>query len=154
MINLTEETKSQLIIVLRTIGNVKCLQKAVALENQQDPIVSLNLRDLSLSPSNIEVIVDCLKEANGPLASISFSYNSALGDLGAVALSKSLSSHVSEIGLVNCGIGDLGGFAVLNWMKNATQLRMICIEQNDFSEQLKSKFRQFSNDHPHVLVVV
>jgi hypothetical protein len=99
-------------------------------------------------------LADCLKDEKGALTSISFSYNGALGDAGAITLSKSLPSDISEIGLVKCGIADRGGIEILHWMKSATQLRMICIEQNNFSEQLKFEYRQFSANHPKVLVVV
>lgn len=49
------------------------------------------------------------KADNDLIKSISFSYNSSLGDLGAIALSKDLSKNICEIGLVNCGISDVGG---------------------------------------------
>ena len=66
---------------------------------------------------------------------------------------KKLPKSILEIGLVNCGINDIGGAEILNWMRSASSLRMICIEQNNFSENLKSEFKQFSNHNPQILVV-
>ncbi|MFK7908762.1 MAG: hypothetical protein AB8B69_26775 [Chitinophagales bacterium] len=141
--------------VLRTIGNKKCLEKAERLENESSSMSVFNLRDLELKSSNVTAIASCLKQEGNqqPLKSISFSYNPLLGDAGAVALAKNLPKSVCEIGLVGCGIGDIGGIEILHWMKNAPKLQMICMEQNSFSEKLRFEFKKFRADNPYVLVV-
>lgn len=151
---MTHNRSRQIATILREIGTHKCLKKAEALEQESSPNGFLNLRNLDLDASNVKAIARCLNQEQEPLQSISFSYNVRLGDLGATALSNHLPKHTGEIGLVNCGIGDVGGMEILNWMKNAPQLQMICMEQNNFSALLKSEFRKFSNNNPQILVVI
>lgn len=149
---------SQIVNVLREIGTEKCLEKATELEQEPFPIRSLHFRDLDLKATDVAAIAHYLQQGEGPnqtaYRSISFSYNTQLGDAGVTALSKSLSPDTSEIGLVDCGIGDAGGIELLNWMRNSRNLRMVCIEQNNFSNKIKSEFRKFSSSNPEVLVVI
>ena len=143
--------------VLRMIGSEKCLERAKNLARESSSISKLHLRDLGLNSSNVIVIANCFKEEieseHHFIKSVSFSYNHLLGDLGAIALAKNLPKSICEVGLVNCGIGDIGGIELLNWMRSSSNLRMICIEQNGLSEKLRSAFRKFSVDNPQVLVV-
>ena len=88
------------------------------------------------------------------ITSISFSYNPLIGDLGTTALIKSLPSSIREIGCVGCGIGDIGGKEILSWMQTSTHLQMICMEQNNFSDTLKTKFRAFNINNPKIIVVI
>lgn len=142
---------------LRIIGNKKCLEKAEILEQESSSMSALNLRDLELNSSNITSIVNSLKqekELNQHLIkSISLSYNYLLGDSGTIILTKRLPISICEIGLVNCGISDIGGIEILNWMRNSPNLQMICMEQNNFSEKLRFEFKKFSTTNPQVLVV-
>ena len=142
--------------VLRTIGNSKCLIKAKRLEADSFRSRALNLRDLGLEQRHIIAVADVIRHEKDsyPITSISFSYNTLMGDIGATALAKSLPTALSEMGLVDCGIGDIGGYTILNWMKSATHLNMICMEQNTFSDKLKSEFRAFKAHHPDIVVVV
>lgn len=75
-----------------------------------------------------------------------------MGDPGAIALSKKLPRHIATLGLVDCGITDLGGMEILNWMKNSPNLQMICIEQNNFSARLELAFAAFKSTHPEIVV--
>ncbi len=144
--------------ILRSIGSKDCLITAESLENTKGQSDMLNLRNLGLTSSDIITIANTLSELlsenKNAIRSISFSYNYLLGDRGAIALAKALPYSICEIGLVNCGIGDSGGRELLKWAKNAEHLRMLCIEQNDFSENLKMEFRNFSNSQSKILVVV
>ncbi len=143
--------------ILREIANEKCLAKAEILTQTSSPIHSLHLRDLALQPSDVTAIATCLKQADESneqfIQSISFSYNPLLGDSGAIALANNLPKSISELGLVNCGINDLGGLEILRWIKNSPQLRMICMEQNNFSDQLKLEFKKFSSKEDQTLVI-
>ncbi|MFT6871009.1 MAG: hypothetical protein ACJAVN_000006 [Roseivirga sp.] len=114
----------------------------------------LSFRNLGLTVSDVTSVANTLQQRSGsnPVKSISFSYN-ALGDEGAIAFANSFPHTITEVGLVGCAIGDKGGLAVLNWAKTSKHLRMICIEQNSFSDALKSEYSQFSNEHPEILVV-
>ncbi|MEQ8704576.1 MAG: hypothetical protein RIC19_11685 [Phaeodactylibacter sp.] len=143
--------------VLRQTGNPGCIEKAKALESDGYQAGTLNLRGLSLKPEEVMGISEVLQPGKGDgtdrIRSISFSYNDQIGDTGAIALSKSLPSHIREVGLVGCGIGDEGGSAILNWMKTNPNLEMICIEQNHFSDQLKAAFMAFKRANPEMVVV-
>lgn len=142
--------------ILRESGNLKCLEKAEFLEKDKFQTSTLNLRDLDLKANDIVAIADLLeKETSGSsIYSISFSYNRHIGDRGATRIAKSLPHSITEIGMVDCGIGDQGGTAILNWIKKTSNLRMICIEQNSFSEKLKQEFKAFKDKNPLVMVVV
>ncbi len=157
--NLTNNKSIQIEIVkiLRRIGSKKCLEKAEILESESPSTSTLNFRNLDLSSPNIKLIVSCLRQEGKhnkhPIKSISFSYNHLLGDSGAIALVENLPSSTSEIGLVDCGISDIGGIEILNWMRTSSNLRMICMEGNNFSKKLKLEFKKFSTANAQVLVV-
>lgn len=148
--------RTELATILRMIGSKKCIEKADMLERETSPLHTLHLRDLELNASNITSIADCFNqelENTQYLKSISFSYNRLLGDSGTIALTKHLPDSISEIGLVNCGIGDIGGMELLNWINSLPKLQMICVEQNNFSGKVKSDFEKFRVNNPQVLVV-
>ena len=132
-------------------------KKANALEGSDSQASSMHLRNLNLKPSEIIAIAKALEEEkvknNDLIKSISFSYNHLIGDLGAAAIVQSLPASIREIGLVGFGIGDKGAKVLLDWMKTSTNLLMICVEQNNFSEKLKMEFRTFKKNHPHIVVV-
>jgi hypothetical protein len=148
--------QKNIVTTLRKIGSGKCLEKANEIEHTSS-LKILHLRNLELTSSDVILLANALNHAasdNAPLIeSISFSYNFSLGDEGAISLSKNLPTSIREIGLVNCGINDQGGLALLNWMRNAPQLRMACIEGNNFSQKIKKSLQKFRTQHPHILLV-
>jgi hypothetical protein len=152
-----KSTPIKIATVLRKIGSEKCIKKAEALEREGVSISLLHLRSLDLSASNVRSIARCLEkegaEQQHSIQSISFSYNSLLGDIGATDLAKYLPKSIREVGLVGCGIGDVGGIELLKWMKNSTHLQMVCIEENNFSEKLRFEFVEFRAKNPQVLFV-
>lgn len=77
-----------------------------------------------------------------------------IGDSGAIAIASSLPISIQEIGLVNCGISDIGGTEILHWIKKSTNLQMICIEGNDFSNKMKMGFYLFKKSNPQIMVVI
>ena len=81
------------------------------------------------------------------------SYNSNLGDEGVLILVKSLPQTITEIELVQSGIGDKGGQALIEWATNAKQLRWLCIEGNIFSNDIKDSLREFSQERSDLLVI-
>jgi len=141
--------------VLRKIGSKACIEKARMLESSASPMTSFNFRSLGLSTSAILSIAGILRQEKDSqsITSISFSYNRLLGDSGAIALAQSLPDSICEVGLVDCRIGEKGGIALLDWIKEAPNLKMICIEQNHFSDALRMAFREVGKEKPNVLVV-
>ena len=139
-----------IIDALLTIGTPATIQKAASIEASSG--TTLNLRSLDLSSAMVNQIAAGLSSSIVPLSSISFSYNSALGDAGAKALAAHLPKSLTELGMVDCGLQDEGGLALLEWAKTAPKLRMICIEQNAFSEEARRAFVDFSEAIPHMVV--
>ncbi len=141
--------------VLRKIGSKACIEKARTLESTAAQMTSFNFRSLGLSTSAILSIAGILRQEKDSQAitSISFSYNRLMGDAGAIALAQSLPDSIREVGLVDCRIGEKGGTALLDWIKEAPNLKMICIEQNQFSDALRVAFREVGKEKPNVLVV-
>jgi len=143
--------------VLRENGNLECIRKSETVENNISEISCLNLRNLGLDVNDVVRITNIIERKNGDndifIKSISYSYNPLIGDAGATLIAKKLPSSISEIGLVDSGIEDKGGTEILNWMRKSVNLKMICIEQNNFSDKLKMEFNIFKNENPKIMVV-
>lgn len=108
-----------------------------------------------MNPEDILNIFDViLKEHSPSITSISFSYNPYFGDEGVIIFVKNLPLSIQKIGLVDCGLSNKGGSALLKWIKQAPNLKMICIEQNNFSQKLKAEFHMFAKDNPNILLVI
>jgi hypothetical protein len=88
------------------------------------------------------------------LGSLSLSYNPGIGDAGASVVAQALPATITELGLVGCGIGDQGGEALLHWAENASGLRMICVEDNQFSDETKTRFVELARAKHNLFVVV
>lgn len=149
-----------LINTLRAMENDVCDTAAKDIETSLDSgsALFLHLRNAGLNVSDIlnlgEALSNLSDSDNKPLLSFSMSYNSQVGDAGAVALAQSLPLTLQEIGFVNCNIRDEGGDALLQWAKQAPNLKMICIESNLLGTELQSLFRVFNQDNPDVTVIL
>lgn len=144
--------------VLKEIGNRECLEKAAIFEKDVSLGSSLDLRELRLRSSDVTSIARILEHEkyndSDFIGSVSLSYNRLIGDVGATLIVRSLPASVTEIGLVGCGIGDDGGAEILSWMRKSSNLKMVCIEKNNFSDKLKRQFTAFGKDNSEVQVVV
>lgn len=155
MMNNSSSHFQQISDILFDIGTPECLEKVMEMEKNSPNRTSYHFRSLGLNPEDVLNICDVIQKERSPsITSISFSYNPYFGDEGAIILAKSLPLSMQEIGLVDCGIVDEGGLAILNWVKHAPNLKMICIEQNNFSQKLKAQFHKFAKNNPNILVVV
>jgi hypothetical protein len=107
-------------------------------------ILNLHLRNARITASDVKIIANALDKTPSSelarLGSFSLSYNT-IGDQGAMTLANALPKTLTELGLVGCSIGDQGGKEILEWAKNASGLRLICIEENNISEELRNQFR-------------
>lgn len=140
--------------LLRQFGTSACTQKAKEIESSTSQMRNLHLRSLGLTSPTIYKIAVLLKEENMPfLKSISFSYN-PIENEGAFLLADSLPSTLHEIGLVGCDIGDTGGKALLSWMQHSENLKMACIEQNNFSQGMKSEFQKLAAENNSLFLMV
>ena len=104
-------------------------------------ILNLHLRNARITASDVKIIANALDKTPSSelvrLGSFSLSYNT-IGDQGAMTLANALPKTLTELGLVGCSIGDQGGKAILEWAKYAGGLRMICIENNIISKELRN----------------
>ncbi|MBC8754219.1 hypothetical protein H2O64_06015 [Kordia sp. YSTF-M3] len=145
--SLVDALKTSGVSRLETIANQ--IQDHTAFED------TLALRAKWLDKTNVECIMNAFKNYKGqiPVKTLSFSYNKEIGDEGSIIIAQSLPKSIVSLGLVSCGITDIGGEAIFSWIKNATQLKMICIENNNFSAELKKKYSDFAKRNPMILVV-
>ena len=107
-------------------------------------ILNLHLRNARITAGDVKLIANALDMTPSSelarLGSFSLSYNT-IGDEGAKTLANALPKTLTELDLVGCSIGDQGGKEILEWAKYAGGLRMICIEDNIISEELRNQFR-------------
>ena len=116
---------------------------------------TFHLRDLDLNASNVISILNYFEiKSIHTITSISFSNNPKIGDIGAKEIAKHLPKSIRDIGLVNCGITDVGGKEILNAIKGLTRLQILCIEQNYFSDELKTRFQKLKNNFPSTIIVI
>lgn len=149
----------KLAAALRLTGNEGCIAAAARLEATTIHVdVRLHLRGVGLTASDAERIAGALSsltlEEAPSLTSLTLSYNEAIGDAGAVSLADALPRSLRELGLVGCQIGDTGGAALLEWTRRATRLRMLCIEGNRFSEEIRTRFGDLQQTNSRLSVYV
>lgn len=151
---------TDLITALRSIGTPGCLAAADRLEAETGSQAGfdLHLRRAGLKQADAQVLADGLLRANAgnalSLRSFSASYNPALGDVGAAALATAFPATMTELGLVGCSVGDAGARPILDWARSAPELKMICVEGNNFSAGIKTEFRDLASLGGNMLVVV
>lgn len=140
---------AKLAVVLRLIGTEHSLKAATKIETSitSRSVLQFHVRGgAGIDSSGAQMIARVLRSMSTKnthvLDSFSLSYNKAIGDMGAVALAHALPGSLRELGLVGCGIGDKGGQALLQWARHAPGLRMVCIENNNFSPALRAQFDQ------------
>ena len=132
-------------VALREIGSdvTKTAADNLARIAVSSAALNLHLRNAKMTAADVSLIANALDRTPvsdlARLGSFSLSYN-AIGDDGASTLAASLPATLTELGLVGCSIGDQGGGAILEWAKYANGLRMICIEDNSMSDQMRKQF--------------
>jgi hypothetical protein len=142
----TELTLEEILqVALRKIGSdvTKTAADNLARIAVSSAALNLHLRNAKMTAADVKLIANALDRTPvselARLVSFSLSYN-AIGDEGASTLAASLPATLTELGLVGCSIGDQGGGAILEWAKYANGLRMICIEDNSMSDQMRKQF--------------
>ena len=142
----TELTLEEILqVALREIGSdvTKTAADNLARIAVSSAALNLHLRNAKMTAADVKLIANALDRTPvselARLVSFSLSYN-AIGDEGASTLAASLPATLTELGLVGCSIGDQGGVAILEWAKYANGMRMICIEDNSMSDQMRKQF--------------
>ena len=156
----TKMNPTDLITALRSIGTPGCLAAADRLEAAIGSQVGfdLHLRRVGLNQADAEILADGMLRANTgkaiSLRSFSASYNPELGNVGAATLAAAFPTTMTELGLVGCAVGDAGARPILEWARSAPNLKMICVERNNFSAGIKTQFRDLASLGGNMLVVV
>jgi hypothetical protein len=145
-----------LIAALLAIGGPVCKTAASELETEREAF-DLHLRGAGLDVQDAQALAEGLQDLSASgrvlLRSFSASYNPDLGDAGAIVLAQALPVTVTEVGLVGCAIGDAGAAALLDWAQRAPDLRMICVEGNRLSVQMKATFTALGRQRALMVVV-
>lgn len=148
-----------LIAALQSIGGPVCLDGANKLKtaSANSGGFNLHLRSAGMDAQDARILANAIHEmprsTKHHLRSFSASYNPDVKDAGAMALARSFPATMTELGLVGCSIGDAGGTALLEWAQQVPNLRMICVEGNNFSSDLRSKFAELGRRHTSLMVV-
>ena len=77
-----------------------------------------------------------------------------IGDIAASALLAALPSDLVELGLVGCCLTDRSGEEALHFMLRSTGLKVMCVEDNDFSQTMKARIEQAGLSLAGCLLVV
>ena len=155
-----EMNLTHLINALRSIGKPICTDAAdrLAIPTGVKAGFDLHLRRAELNEADARVLAAGMLRSDARnglvLRSFSASFNPDLGDTGAEALIEAFPDTMTELGLVGCSIGDAGGRAILEWARTAPKLRMVCVEGNQFSDDMRSKLKDLAHQGRQVLVVV
>jgi hypothetical protein len=100
---------------------------------------SLHLRSLNINSDDLNLLMEFLKMKSSLLAvaSFSLSYNTELGDFGIEKVMRNLPKTIRELGIVNCGITDIGAQIILDELINHPDLSLICMEQNELTDSMR-----------------
>lgn len=151
---------AELIKALKSIGKPACMDAAdkLAASIGTKADFDLHLRRAELNEADARVLATGMLPSEYDsglfLRSFSASFNPDLKDAGAAVLAAAFPETLTEVGLVGCTIGDAGGKAILEWARAAPDLRMICVEENRFSGDVRSQFQDLARQGRQVLVVV
>lgn len=149
-----------LIAALREIGEPVCSQMAAKLEADGFPAsgFDLHLRRAGLSPQDALAIAQGLNALRlhdaRAMRSFSISYNQEIGETGAVALVDALPASLPEIGMVGCDLGDESGEALMQFALDAPKLKMMCIENNAFSPEMRRRLETLRTLRSDMFLVV
>ena len=150
----------KLIEALRATKKDICVTAANRLDNlQKAPSeFDLHLRQANLNEADaisIAAALNNLSLTSGPsLRSFSISYNPGVRESGVIALITALPQTIREIGMVGCNLGDDSGQALLDRVRQTASLRMLCVEENNFSVNMLHSFADLRKQRNGFIVVV
>ncbi len=130
---------------LRAINKPVCDLAAIEL-GSTSKVFNLHLRNAGLNASDAEKIASALSsvtlQGEPHLYSFSVSYNENIDEQGLRLLLNALPKNLVELGLVGCGFSDQAGAHITSYMSSASDLRLVCVENNLFSSQMKLQIMQ------------
>jgi hypothetical protein len=149
-----------LINTLRSLKNPVCMEAADLLESQfqRENLYVLHLRHGMLSEPDAKIIGGSLKllhqNHNIRLKSLSVSYNPKIGSEGAAAILIALPKHIEELGMVGCDLDDRTGSHLIRFIKQSKYLKMVCVEENNFSQKMRAKIKNLRKQQSKCTIIV
>jgi hypothetical protein len=67
---------------------------------------------------------------------------------------ESLPGHIKELGLVGCSFDDDAGESIVSFLTRCKNLTMVCVENNEFSNPMKTKIQTALSHLPNCTVVI
>ncbi|MDC0955191.1 hypothetical protein OAR83_01670 [Alphaproteobacteria bacterium] len=102
----------------------------------------LHLRSANLSIEDAASIAGGIRALHSQpkalLTSFSVSYNTGMQGKGLFSLLSTLpTKHLAALGVVACDLDDDSAYLIAEFISKCQSLRMVCVEENNFSEQAK-----------------
>lgn len=117
----------------------------------------LVIRKADLSFEDAENIANAIyrvNQNNGPdLHTLSMSFNQDLKDEGVLAVLEKLPNTTAVIAFVECGITDIAGHVIIDFVSRNKELTGIYIEGNEFSKSMEAKFEKMRIDNPQLTLL-
>jgi len=144
---------------LRETQNVICIREGDRLERiKNNNNYYLNLRSAGINLYNAQFIANSIRKTHQKyqlfLTSFSISYNTLLNHKGLKVILESLPGHIKELGLVGCSFDDDAGESIVSFLTRCKNLTMVCVENNEFSNLMKTKIQTALSHLPNCTVVI
>jgi hypothetical protein len=144
---------------LRETQNVICIREGDRLERiKNNNNYYLNLRSAGINSYNAQFIANSIRKTHQKyqlfLTSFSISYNTSLNHKGLKVILESLPGHIKELGLVGCSFDDDAGESIVSFLTRCKNLTMVCVENNEFSNLMKTKIQTALSHLPNCTVVI
>lgn len=128
-----------------------------SLIRETGPLVSLALRSCELTAEELVALSKLFRHSKpqaSQLKSFSISYNEQIGDEAFCQLLTALPPSVDTIGAVGCALTDESLTAIDDWLTTASNLQMVCIENNLFSTESKQLLQATAGKKQGLLLVI
>jgi hypothetical protein len=144
---------------LKETKNVICIREGDRLERiKNNNNYYLNLRSAGINLYNAQFIANSIRKTHQKyqlfLTSFSISYNTSLNHKGLKVILESLPGHIKELGLVGCSFDDDAGESIVSFLTRCKNLTMVCVENNEFSNPMKTKIQTALSHLPNCTVVI
>jgi hypothetical protein len=160
--NLTDD-RNYFVVLIKTLRALKkpvCEKVADKLEKQVQnfSFYDLHIRNAMLNGSDAKKMSEALKWFHQSyklrLMSFSISYNPSIGQIGAVSILTSLPKDIEVLGMVACNLSDDTGQHLIEYMQKAKNLSMVCVEENNFSKNMKDKILNLRQQKTGCTIIV
>ena len=134
----------------------KCATVINLYEDCLDKNSFLNFRSLNISSLDIRFLMPRMKRDYDQKlifpSTLSFSFNPNIGHQGLIIILKNLPQSVNSLGLVDCGLDDASCLALIDYVEGTNHLRMLCVEQNNFSINSRKMLEEFRSKNSNLLI--